>query len=597
MEYALERTMRYLRMLTNAALAGALGPAFLAVLMLQLNPQIPLEPGVGLRLLGTLMLFYGLLLALAFYLLILSWQLVSRERLSPGWLSLRILAWLSTAVCGGAAALMWLNVSGFEPVLEPDAARRMTAGAAATAVCALLLFVIAAVHYSFGRRGSRVGGTLFAITVVAALVLPLTARGRGSAPQEGQALAPAPPFTPVLPLAPSPGRLVMVVLDGASLEHIAPATTGGRLPNFGRMLDTGASLHLGTLRPTQPGPVWAAAATGKLPHRNGVRSAARYVFGAEAHPLELLPDLCFAHALVHFGLVEARPHDAAALRTRTFWEILSAHGVSVGVVGMPLMAPVQPVLGYLVADGLRAASSRPGFEGYRTLVHPPEAIPLVRQSEAALDLEPPEPGQDTSQAQRRATAGGPVHLPTRRDVWYRQAAMELEREHRPRLTIVRYEGIDIAGHHYLRHAKPHAFGDVSEEERTRFGQALDRQYALVDEEIGRLMAVLEADDVLVVMSGFGMDPVSPGKRLLAWLLRDADLTGTHERAPDGFLLAFGGPVAAGRLAIGSVLDVAPTALYFLGLPVARDMDGYARADLFKRAFTEERPITFIPSYE
>jgi hypothetical protein len=37
-------------------------------------------------------------------------------------------------------------------------------------------------------------------------------------------------------------------------------------------------------------------------------------------------------------------------------------------------------------------------------------------------------------------------------------------------------------------------------------------------------------------------------------------------------------------------------LYFLGLPVARDMDGFARSDLFTRAFTADRPIVFIPSY-
>ena len=39
--------------------------------------------------------------------------------------------------------------------------------------------------------------------------------------------------------------------------------------------------------------------------------------------------------------------------------------------------------------------------------------------------------------------------------------------------------------------------------------------------------------------GFGMQPVSPLKHLLERVLRDADLSGTHERAPDGFLLAFG----------------------------------------------------------
>ena len=47
----------------------------------------------------------------------------------------------------------------------------------------------------------------------------------------------------------------------------------------------------------------------------------------------------------------------------------------------------------------------------------------------------------------------------------------------------------------------------------------------------------------------------------------------------------------------SVVDLVPTVLYFLGLPIGRDMDGYARTDLFKSSFTDERPITFIPTYD
>ena len=34
--------MRFLRMLTNSLLAGALGAAYLTVIVLQLNPQVPL---------------------------------------------------------------------------------------------------------------------------------------------------------------------------------------------------------------------------------------------------------------------------------------------------------------------------------------------------------------------------------------------------------------------------------------------------------------------------------------------------------------------------------------------------------------------------
>jgi hypothetical protein len=62
-------------------------------------------------------------------------------------------------------------------------------------------------------------------------------------------------------------------------------------------------------------------------------------------------------------------------------------------------------------------------------------------------------------------------------------------------------------------------------------------------------------------------------------------------------MAYGAPVARGRQVRGSVVDVAPTILYFLGLPIGRDMDGYARTDLFQPSFTNERPLTFIPTYD
>jgi hypothetical protein len=110
------------------------------------------------------------------------------------------------------------------------------------------------------------------------------------------------------------------------------------------------------------------------------------------------------------------------------------------------------------------------------------------------------------------------------------------------------------------------------------------------------MASLRDGDLLLVISGFGMEPLTVGKRVLERLAGDPRFSGTHERSPDGFLLAYGSPVAATRQGRGAVVDVAPTLLYFLGLPVARDMDGFPRTDLFTPAFNEQRTITFIPTY-
>ena len=61
-------------------------------------------------------------------------------------------------------------------------------------------------------------------------------------------------------------------------------------------------------------------------------------------------------------------------------------------------------------------------------------------------------------------------------------------------------------------------------------------------------------------------------------------------------MAFGGAVRAARPDRGSVADIAPTILYFLGLPIGRDMDGTARTDFFLSSFTSTRPVAFIPSY-
>jgi hypothetical protein len=74
------------------------------------------------------------------------------------------------------------------------------------------------------------------------------------------------------------------------------------------------------------------------------------------------------------------------------------------------------------------------------------------------------------------------------------------------------------------------------------------------------------------------------------------MSGTHERAPDGFLLAYGTVVEPGRHQRGAIVDLTPTVLYFLGLPVGRDMDGYARLDLFKKTFTTGRPMAFVPTH-
>ncbi|MEY4093758.1 MAG: hypothetical protein RLZZ53_957 [Acidobacteriota bacterium] len=582
--------MRYLRMLSNALIASGAASGYLTVLVLQLNPTIQVGPGTLLPLAAILGVAYGANLTVAFYALIVLRQILAVEVLSPGWLSVRLLSWLCTIAAGGGSTLMWLNLRAFGAVLDPATRERMVLGAALLTASSVVFLILGLAH--LGRRGGRVSAALLSLAMVFSVAAPLAARGPARLPP-----LPARSLPPTEGALPTSGSQVrMLMLDGASLDVIISAVAAGRLPNFARVLDQGAAMHLATLRPAQAEPVWSAIATGRYPMHNGVRSAVVYrALGGT--PIDLLPDYCFAQALVSFGFLTEEPLTVTDLTARPIWNILSDRGVSVGVIGWPLTHPAPVVNGFAVSDAFHRLP-----EAELTLDASPALWPGGWLEDALAALQVPAVPDPVS----LVTAMGAPQPINDYDVRRDQAPIVADRVHlqllnafeeiAPRFLAVRFPGIDAVGHRFLRYADPAAFGDVSEAERQRFGNVLDQYYGFIDTLVGREIDRLGPDDLLLVVSAFGMEPLTPGKRVLEIIAGNPQISGTHERAPDGFVLAFGDAVAPGRPNRASVVDLAPTILYFLGLPVGRDMDGFARIDMFTGAFTSDKPVTYIPSY-
>lgn len=575
-------------MLSNALAAGALGAAYLMVLVLQLNPRLPLLSAEAAAWFRALLSFYGLHLSIAIFVVLIARDVVAGRPLAPAWISVRLLAWLAALLAGAAAALSWLNLRGFRFVLGPEAADRMAEGAGALTAAALLLTAVAIARYSFGRRGGRLTAAILALIVAGSLAAPLSARATITEPLPDVA---APRVSIGRPAA--SGVLRMVLVDGASLGYVRRRVGRGQLPNLARVLERGAWLDLATLKPTQAEPVWTAAATGKYPPANGVRSAARYRAG-NAELVDLLPDYVFAHALVYLGYVTAEPVEPSDVTARPLWDILSSIGVPSGIVRWPVTFPVEPVSGYLVSDRFHQTISSPLRTGHARAAWPRQAADATG---AVFDASMFSPWPEVLPAAVPADAPAGGVAPVRWDRVYAEAGRVLQAQTPARVVATRYQGLDTVAHTFLRYAEPHLFGDTRAADVEQFGGVLDRYYAYVDSEIGLAMNELHEGDLLLVVSGFGMEPVSLAKRLLARLLGEPGLSGAHEGAPDGFLLAYGSHVEPGALPRGSIVDLAPTALYFLGLPVPRDMDGYARTDLFTAAFTSARPVTYIASYE
>src|SRR5688572_26000949 len=136
--------MRYLRMLSNSAFAGLLAAVYLTVLLLHLNPAVPLESGAVLSLLTVSTVTYGLHIFVVSYALYVVRQIALGEPASPGWISLRLLTWSAAALSGTAAVITWLHAAGLQNALDaralPATVFAATAFAAATLAFLMLGF-------------------------------------------------------------------------------------------------------------------------------------------------------------------------------------------------------------------------------------------------------------------------------------------------------------------------------------------------------------------------------------------------------------------------------------------------------------------------
>ncbi len=579
--------MHYVRLFTNALAGGALVSLYVGVLVLQLNPRVSLASTTALQWFWAALLFYAPYVTGGLFVLLIARDLLAAAPLRPAWISVRLLAWLSAAAAAAAALVTWANLSALRAILSESAAIRMRDGAFMTSGCALVLIVVAVARYSVWRRGSRPAALLMLAVMAASVIGPLWLRGPGEtavqAPTRWTAPAPA-HFVP---------RVTVLLLDGASLGFIRQRVAAGQLASLARMLDRGAAIDLATLRPTQIEPVWVAAATGKFAEKNGVRSSNEYRIGDDdVDPVDILPDYCFAYAFVTQGYVRARPHTSASLGARTMWDILTDYRVPVGVVNWPLTYPASAGLGYVLSDRFDEAASSPMRLADAGTGHPTTAVDVARDT---FDRWYDKPWHQVLGPFSQGEVSVPDTNRARWDRAYAETAGELDRQFAPRFRAVRYEGLETFGHGYLRQAQPELFGDPRWSASVR--PVLDRYYAYLDAEVGRAMQALAPGDLLLAVSGFGMEPTPLGKRLLARLLGERELTGTHESGPDGFLLAYGSAVAAGQLPRGSIVDLAPTVLYYMGIPVGRDMDGHPRTDLFQPTYTIEHPVKYVASHE
>lgn len=562
---------RRLDIVWGGLLPGALAGVHLAGLIFFLNPQIPFTPGTVAR--GALV--YGGLLGAASLLLHLPflWGRPQRAR--------RWLPWGLTLALGGAAALDWTHASHYAYYLPTGINERLLKTALWLTLGALIAFYTALLHSLHRRRygwRSRYAFVLLALLSVYAML------------ERREAFRPRPVATP-RPLAVEAGqrpRLWVVGLETATLDAILPLAGQGRLPFLAGVLEQGAYGRLETFSPPWREPVWTTLATGKYPHKHGVKGLRSYPAGWLSPGAEIIL-VPVGVAFRKWGMPWTGPqrtgHPRQAL---TFWEILPRLEIPSGVLAWPASAPVRPGPVFGLSDRFFVEPRAPGSARPEDLAARAELF-RVRPEEVA----PPQRarfGPDPRPSLVEALAG---------DLWRQSISFFLLEQHpEVEATFVTLPGLREVSRRDFGGFAAVQFEGAQDEASRQAAERLAGYYAELDEYLAEVWSRLPEPKILAVVSAHG---VEARRRRLAEAFGPRDPGGDFNGAPDGVLLLHGSAGAGIRpralLTGARAVDLVPTLMYALGYPVARDLDGQVLTAAFDEGFLARHPLTFLPTYE
>ena len=541
--------MKFLKVLANAVLCGFFFAGLVALLTLDININLAFAAGPFVRLALALAVFYGPIIVLAVILIFFVVQFFSGRRFAVKLVSPSFLAVAFPPLIAFFLFVFWENCHYFSSFFDPAVGALLRAQGIALAVLAVL--GAAALHASrrYGKKLLPLGA-YFALFAVG-MVLLAWLRAEFPSPRPGAR-------TGRLEARTIDRNVLLVGLEGLSLDLIFPLIAEGKLPNFSWLVENGSWGRLGTLAPTESPLLDHSLETGKLPAKHRQLSVNAYEPILKGTRLEVTPRYILFRQMIRLGLLKVLPN-APPPGVTDLRRVFEANGSSALIVTPP---PAE-------ARGDADPSAEKAFN----------QVFKIDGSETGRPLE----------TARRAFA---------RDWGLEEGAFAEKGLRAPGYFHLRLDGLNTVEAFFYKYSFPEQFGNIAQEELNRYGPVISRYYEYYDQVVGKYLASLKDNDLLVVYSPYGVEPLPLWKRFVEWILGNSDVSAYHEDRPDGVVFFYGNGIGRRNTVEGmKIVDIAPTLLYYLGLPVGKDMDGIVQSPVFVGDFTAENPIFSISSYE
>jgi hypothetical protein len=458
----------------------------------------------------------------------------------------------------------------------------------------LAAIVLAAVVLGKSKRNAR----LFGVLSVVALIFWGAMRVRTASPIGVEADVAPRAESDRLIASETGQRVLLLGLDGITWEILDPMMAEGRTPNLALLASRGRTFALETIRPTFSPVIWTSVATGKDRFQHGIHDVVQTVLFGRTRLHRSLERTAFCTKTARVALRALKgspwhsvaPYRSSEIRATTIFEAASEALLSSTQIEWYVTWPAKPLSGVSISD--RFHLQDPQEEPMPGAVNPMaiaphlmrhvvtgDDIPLERVCEF-VDMNGLTPSEARRWTEEHAKFVNEMRLNLSRDMTTRNVARDLlSRDGDWRLFGIYFRAVDLA-HHFTWNYRDGQDVPTSDP-NARLAPVIARYHEFVDQIVGELLAEIPQDTIVIALSDHGFED------------RFA-----HARAPEGFAIVAGGPTVAtserGRL---SIYEIAPTIAMLLGLPVADDLVGDPREDLFDPDFVSQNPPRTVATWD
>jgi hypothetical protein len=541
--------MKFIKVLVNSLLSGLFFSGLVALLILNLNVDLTFN----LLLLGQLTLFnsvvYGVVMALLGVFLFFIIQFFSGRNFKIKLISPSFLMISFTLILILSSVVFWENFKHFRTFFTPATETLLR-----TQFIVLVFIVFLGMLLFYGYlyyRKSFVFLLVYFLCLAAGMTYVVHLRMTFPARPVHEKVA-------RLEAKEITKRITIIGMQAMSFDFIIPLVNEDKLPNFAWLMEEGSWGRLTNFSPNDPVILNSSFNTGKLPAQHLQLSPKKYKLRYIKQEISVVPRFILYRQIEKLDILRSSAHAPQQI-LKDIWEILDDNKITFIKEDRPYCMDVETP-----SENTESLFNR-FYKDYKF------------ENNAILD-----------------------HLKHAllSDIDCEEHFTKTKNEHQPQLSYLLLSGLNLAESYFYKYNFPDLFGDIDQEEISKFSSVIEKYYQLYDQIIGKHLATMKEDELLVVYSPHGIEPLPIWKRMVHWIFGDKDISAYHENGPEGVIFFYGKDIIHGRhIEEMRLIDIAPTLLNYLELPVGKDMDGIVNSTMFVERFKVENPVLYITSYE